>query len=173
MKYGFITALLLVVLTACQPVNTTLPSANMKENYLKPDSPDPIAGDYVKARPFSIVLADVQQKKQITLHGITHKPKTAYLLVSIGIINQSSEPVIIQPNQFRIVDDQGKTYKPDVTLDLLVNGNGKGFFHQPIKPLERKNVTLLFDTKVNVNQGYLEITGSSHSIKKAHIRLLR
>ncbi|MCH5583783.1 DUF4352 domain-containing protein [Shimazuella sp. AN120528] len=173
MKLGFFTALLLVVLTACQPVDTTLPKANMKENYMRPDSPDPIAGDYVKARPFSIVMTDIQQKKQLTLNGINHKAKIAYLMVSIGIINQSSEPIMIEPSMFRLVDDHGKTYQPDVSLDLLVNGSGEGFFHQKLEPLERKNVTLLFDTSLNINQGYLEITGGPHSIKKAHIRLLQ
>lgn len=173
MKFSFFAALLLVVLTACQPVDTTLPKASLKENYMKPDNPDPIAGDYVKATPFSIVVTDVQQKKQLTLNGINHKAKIAYLTVSIGITNQSSEPITIQPKMFRLVDDKGKIYHPDVKLDLLLNGNGKGFFHQPIKPMERKNVMILFDTSVNVGQGYLEISGDPHMIKKAHIRLLR
>jgi hypothetical protein len=173
LKLGFFTVLLFVVLTACQPVDTTLPNASMKVNYMKPDNPDPIAGDYVKARPFSIVVTDVQQKKQLTLNDISHKAKVAYLTVSIGIINQSSEPITIQPEMFRLVDDLGNTYHPDVTLDLLLNGSGQGFFHRPLKPMERKNVMLLFDTSVNVGQGYLEISGGPHTIKKAHIRLLK
>jgi hypothetical protein len=173
LKFRLISGLIFLLITACQPVNTTLPNASVKENYVKPDSPDPIAGDYVKARPFSIVLTDVQQKKQLTLNGISHKAKVAYLTVSIGVINQGSKPVIIQPDMFRLVDDQGNSFEPDVSLDLLLNGKGKGFFHQPIKPMERKNVMLLFDTKVGINQGYLEITGGPQSVKKAHIRLLK
>ncbi|WP_028776313.1 DUF4352 domain-containing protein [Shimazuella kribbensis] len=173
MKLRLIIGLIFLLLTACQPVNTTLPNAGVKENYVKPDSPDPIAGDYVKARPFSIVLTDVQQKKQLTLNGTSHKADIAYLTVSIGIINQSSQPVTIQPDMFRLIDDQGNVFEPDISLDLLLNGRGKGFFHQQIEPLERKNVMLIFDTKVGVNQGYLEITGGPQSIKKAHIRLLK
>jgi hypothetical protein len=144
----------------------------MKENYVKPDSPDPIGGDYVQARPFSIVLTDVQQKKQLTLNGISHQAKTAYLCVSIGITNQSSQPVQITPEMFRLIDDKGNTYDPDVKLDLLLNNKGEGFFHQKIDPMKRQNVMLLFDTAVGVGQGYLEIS-SPQSMKKAHIRLLK
>jgi hypothetical protein len=173
LKFSFFAVLLLVVLTACQPVDTTLPKASLKENYMKPDNPDPISGDYVKVSPFSIVATDVQQKKQITLNGISHKAKIAYLTVSIAITNQSSQPIMIQPSMFRLVDNKGKVYQPDVKLDLLLNNKGMGFFHHPLKPLERKNVMLVFDTSVNVGQGYLEISGDPHMIKKAYIRLLR
>jgi hypothetical protein len=173
LKRLFIFLLFAGLLTACQPESVSLPDASMKENYIKPDSPDPIAGDYVTVRPFSVVLTDVQQKKQLTLHDINHKAKIAYLCVSIGITNKSRTAVTITPDMFRLVDDKGDVYAPDVKLDLLLNNNGKGFYHQKLKPLERQNVMLLFDTSVGVGQGYLEINGGKQSLKNAHIRLLK
>jgi hypothetical protein len=158
--------------TACQPVNNSLPSAAMQDSGIKPENPNPIAGNYVQSYPFSLVVTNIQQKNKITLRGRNYEPETKYLMVTFNVSNLGTEPIIIEPTMFRLVDDQGNKYKPNVAYDLLLNGNGKGFFHQPLKSREKKGATLLFDTPVGIGQGYLEIK-SPMSPKTAFVRLVQ
>lgn len=172
LRFGLLLGAVVLLTTACQPVDTSLPSAAMQDNGIKPENPDPIAGNYVQSYPFSLVVTNIQQKNKITLQGRNYEPETKYLMVTFQIANLGTEPITIEPTMFRLVDDQGKKYKPNVSYDLLLNGNGKGFFHQLLKSREKKSATLLFDTSVGVGQGYLEIK-SPTSPKTAYVRLVQ
>jgi hypothetical protein len=163
------------ILTACQPVDTTLPNASKKPGdiYVKSESPDPIVGDYVTAGPLSYVVTNVEQQKYISINGVDRIAKKSFVIVNIGITNRSSKPIVAQPEMFRLVDDKGNISPPVVTWDQLLNNKGKGFFHRRIEPTDRTNATLLFDTSLEIGKVYLEVSGGPLSFQKATIKLLK
>ncbi|WP_416386119.1 DUF4352 domain-containing protein [Alkalithermobacter thermoalcaliphilus] len=88
----------------------------------------------------------------------------------ISVTNNDKEARTLDTSLFKLTDSEGRTYDPDATADIYVNGQNM-FFLDKINPNLTKTGYIVFDLADPNAEYILNVTGGMFSREKEAISL--
>ncbi len=153
-----------VIRTPAGPPTTAPPITNPAP--VSPGARAP-SGQALMLGAVSVTVQGVQRGQDLS-RGNPKGPPGSFTVIQLSLQNGGVEPLTLQPSDFRLVDERGRTYAVDVeaTRTAAPSGQRRLPFDATVPPSGRLDTALAFETapdagtltlRVQVGYGELEI----------------
>lgn len=124
------------------------------------------AGQPLALGAAAVSVQSVQRNQNLTTDNAS-APPGLFTVLTLQIQNAGSEPLTPQPENFRLIDDRGRTYAVDVEATRAANSANhlRDIFESSVPPGGQVLTSLAFETaqdvtpvSLRVNLGYGELT---------------